>query len=186
MSVSKNIVQKTNSWEPASSLGYLPELHWHLSLWPCLKGAISQWQLYWPRRQDGLSLCRTVWCTWEHDPSVVVIQHLQIFPVETLPFRTCWLAGCAWDGHGWEWMDQTPELGVGRTQGLSKYAVTPTFPAQHVRSASSCSRAVGLCRRSGRTKHHACSYHTFLFKYALTASIQVSRKAHLARPPAWY
>ena len=25
-------------------------------------------------------------------------------------------------------MDQTPELGVGRAQGLSRYAVTPTFP----------------------------------------------------------
>ena len=105
---------------------------------------------------------------------------------ETLPSRTCWLDGCAWDRHGQEWMDQTPELGVGRAQGLSRYAVNPTFPAQHVRSASSCSRAVGLCRRAGRTKRHACSYHTFLFKCALIASIQMSWQAHLARPPAWY
>ena len=100
MSVSKNIVQKTNSWEPASSLGYLPDLHWHLSLWPCLKGAISQWQLYWPRRQDGLSLCRTVWCTWEHNPSVVVIQHLQTFPVE----KHCPSGLAGWVCLGWPWM----------------------------------------------------------------------------------
>ena len=171
--MSKNIVHKTTSWDSASSLGYLPDLHWHLSLWPCLKGAISQWQLYWPWRQAGFSLFRTV-CTWEHDPSVVVVQYVQTFPVE----KHCppglvagWVClGSSWtrvDGpDSWAWRGEGP--------GAVQVCSDPHFPAQHVRSASSCSRAVGLCRRSGRTKRHACSYHTFLFKCALIASIEVS------------